>query len=265
MEEKSGFEKLYSIVETLRSDNGCAWDRKQTAKSLLPNLIEEAYELVEAVDEKDDEHIAEELGDLFLLVTMISYIQEQEGSLTLDEVFNTISEKLIRRHPHVFGDRNIDDPDHIIRQWNEIKRNVEGRDNTKYITDSIPAALPPLEKSYKLQKKVSEYGFDWVHIREVIQKLKEEIEELEHEIEKPEGKRDDEKIENELGDILFAAVNIARFLHVDPGMALNSTNKKFVRRFGFIQDRLREQGIPLSAEQMELMDRYWNESKGLFP
>jgi len=262
---KKGFERLYEIIKKLRSETGCAWDRKQTPRSLLPNLIEEAYELVEAVDNGDDPHIKEELGDLFLLVTMISYIKEQENAFHMDDIFDAISEKLIRRHPHVFGENTLDDPDHIIRQWNEIKRDVEGRDKTEYITDSIPSTLPPLERSFKIQKKVSEYGFDWEHVREVIAKLHEEIEELEAEIEKPKDKLNKKKIESELGDILFAAVNIARFLKIDPGIALHSTNTKFIQRFRYIQDQLKKAGVPLSGDQMAMMEKFWNESKEFFP
>ena len=265
MSNKQGFTRLYEIVKTLRSENGCAWDRKQTPRTLLPNLIEEAYELIEAVDEEDDQHILEELGDMYLLVTMISYIKQQEGAFQLDEVFNAISEKLIRRHPHVFGEMELDDPDHIIRQWNEIKRDIEGRDKSDYITDSIPSTLPPLERSVKIQKKVSEYGFDWEHVRDVIEKLHEEIEELKSEIAKNQDDRNEKKIESELGDILFAAVNIGRFLKIDPGIALHSTNTKFIGRFKYIQDKLRKAGIPLSGEQMDLMEKYWIESKELYP
>ncbi len=260
-----GFDKLFEIVKKLRSETGCAWDRKQTPRSLLPNLVEETYELVEAVDNEDDPHVKEELGDLFLLVTMISYIKQQENSFHLDDVFDAISEKLIRRHPHVFGEHTLEDPEHIILQWNEIKRNVEGRDKTAYVTDSIPSTLPPLERSFKIQKKVSEYGFDWAHVRDVIAKLHEEIEELEAEIEKPKDNRNMKKIESELGDILFAAVNIARFLKIDPGIALHSTNTKFIGRFRYIQDKLQAAGVPLSGEQMDKMEQFWEESKEFFP
>jgi len=261
----AGFKKLYDIIVQLRSKNGCAWDREQTSRSLLPNLVEESYELFEAVEDNDDHHIMEELGDLFLLITMISYIKQENSDFTLNDIFSAISEKLIRRHPHVFGKVNMDDPDHIVKQWNQIKRDVEGRDNSDYITDSIPNTLPPLEKSYKIQKKAAEYGFDWINIQDVIKKLEEEISELKQELDMPEESLNKTNIERELGDILFAAVNISRFLNIDPCLALHSTNKKFIRRFSYVQDRLKENKMELSREQMEAMELYWNESKEYYP
>lgn len=263
MDQEHGFKRLLSIVTTLRGENGCAWDKNQTPRSLLPNLIEEAYELMEAVEDEDDEHIKEELGDLFLLVTMISYIKQEKHAFDVNDVFDEISDKLVRRHPHVFGEIDIDDPDHIIRQWNDIKRDVEKRDESGYITDSVPYTIPPLERAYKLQKKVSHYGFDWKNVRQVIDKLQEEIVELEDEIEKKD--RDVHTIENEIGDILFAAINIARFLKIDPSNALNGTNRKFIKRFSYIEDKLKENNVPLSKEQLDIMEKYWNESKQYFP
>ncbi len=267
MEKKSknidaahGFMKLYEIVEKLRGENGCAWDKEQTPHTLLPNLLEEAYELVEAVEDSDEAHIREELGDLFLLVVMISYIKQEEKKFALSDVFTTISEKLIRRHPHVFGDISIDNPDSIIRQWNEIKKNVEGRDNNGYITDSVPKTLPPLEKALKLQKKVANYGFDWNSVHDVIDKLQEEIDELREAMNFSDGNvRSD--IEDELGDILFSAINIGRFLKIDPSLALHGTIKKFIQRFSYIEDKCKEKGIELSKENLKNMETFWNDAK----
>jgi tetrapyrrole methylase family protein/MazG family protein len=254
------FYDLYNIVVRLRSENGCAWDRKQTPETMLPNLIEEAYELVEAVHDKDNEHIKEELGDLFLLVTMIGYMMEQENKFQLTEVFSSICDKLIRRHPHVFGKTDLTDPESIIHQWNKIKKEVEGRDSTEYITDSIPKSLPPLERAYKMQKKAAQQGFDWNEIKDVFGKLREEIDELEAEVEAKEP-ADGKRIEEELGDLLFAVVNISRFAGFDPSVALHKGNEKFIKRFSFIQDRFRELGLELSADNFGKMEEYWNMAK----
>lgn len=255
------FNELYEIVKKLRSDYGCAWDREQTVESLLPHLVEETYELIDAVHKKDFSNVAEELGDLFLLTTMISFIHEEETSYTLHDVFKTINEKLIRRHPHVFGSVQLDDPEHIIKQWNDIKKDIEGRDSSEYVTDSIPKSLPPLERAYRLQRKASQYGFDWSSIEGVIEKTKEELDELQVEMSK---ERPSSKIEEELGDLLFSVANISRFLGIDPAVALHKTNTKFINRFSFVQDKLREQDLTLSKENMETMEQHWIASKEHF-
>ena len=254
------FYDLYNIVVRLRSETGCAWDRKQTPKTMLPNLIEEAYELVEAVQDNDTEHTKEELGDLFLLVTMISYMLEQQNLFQLSDVFASICDKLIRRHPHVFGKTDLTDPESIVHQWNKIKTEVEGRDNTEYITDSIPKSLPPLERAYKIQRKVAQRGFDWNEIKDVFSKLREEIDELEEEIES-DDQVDQTRIEEELGDLLFAVVNLSRFAGFDPSVVLHKGNEKFIKRFSFIQDRFRENRLELSPSHFKKMEEFWNMAK----
>jgi tetrapyrrole methylase family protein / MazG family protein len=255
------FGRLYSIVARLRAPDGCPWDREQTPKSLRGSVVEEAYELVEAIDEADAAHVAEEAGDLFLLATMIPYMHEEAGDFSVADVLSGISDKLVRRHPHVFGDTKAETPDAVLKQWNEIKEKVEGRRKKDSLLDEVSRALPPLERAYKLQKKAAKVGFDWAEASEVWAKAREELEESEAACEASAASGDRDALEEELGDLLFSAVNLARFLKVDPAIALHAANEKFSRRFRHVEKRMAEAGESLSAANMKRMDAFWDQAK----
>lgn len=255
-ELKESFEELYNIIKKLRSPEGCHWDREQTPQSLRSDLIEETYECIEAIDEGDYQHTKEELGDLFLLVTMLAYMHEQEGLFTVSDSLKGISEKLIRRHPHVFGDSNASSTEEILKQWDEIKTNVEGRKAKDSVLDKVSGGLPPLEKAYQLQKKAAKVGFDWQHIDDIWDKVYEEIDEVKH----AENISVDE-LEAEIGDLLFAVVNISRGYKIDPAIALQRTNNKFTRRFHFIEKEMKSEQKDLNPENFKLMDSYWDKAK----
>ena len=254
-----GFERLYKIIKMLRSDNGCPWDREQTPGSIKENIIEEAYECVDAIIENDTVHVCEELGDLYLLATFESIMYEEDGAFTIDDVFNGICEKLIRRHPHVFSDSEIKNSDEVIHQWEEIKNKVEGRIHHESVLDSVAKHFPPLLKAYKLQKKAAKSNFDWKNINDVMDKLDEEIDELNHAI----HANDQQNIEEEIGDILFTVVNIARFLKVDPSTALIKTNNKFSSRFRFIEQQIKKSGELMNETDIEHLEKLWQEAKNI--
>lgn len=255
------FEELYRIVARLRAPDGCPWDREQNPKTLRGGLVEETYELIEAIDEGDADHVREEVGDLFLLATMISYMHEEEGSFSVADSLSGISEKLVRRHPHVFGESDADTSEKVLKQWQEIKEKVEGRRPKDSILDDVSRALPPLERAYKLQKKAAKVGFDWPRVEEVWAKAREELAEAEEACEKAAREGQAEALEGELGDLLFSIVNLSRYLGVDPALALNRTAEKFSRRFRHVERRMAESGKPLATEHFALMDEYWNEAK----
>lgn len=274
------FERLYSIVARLRAPDGCPWDREQTPASLRGSVVEEAYELVEAIDEGEPAHVAEEAGDLFLLATMIPYMYEERGAFSVADALDGISDKLVRRHPHVFGEAVAETPDAVLKQWDDIKENVEGRRRKDSLLDAVSRALPPLERAYKLQKKAAKAGFDWTRVADVWAKAREELEEAEEacrilaETRATAGLASSEAeaeaageaasrvaLERELGDLLFSAVNLSRFLGVDPAIALHAANEKFSRRFRQVEKRMSEAGLGLAAERMAEMDAYWEEAK----
>ncbi len=244
-------------MKRLRAPDGCPWDRKQNPYTIRTNLIEEAYECVSAIEEEDDENLEEELGDLLLVVTMIAYMKEQEGRLQLTRVLKHICSKLIRRHPHVFGDAKKETPDEVIEQWNHIKDHVEGKKPKHSVLERVPRTLPPLERALEIQKKVSKVGFDWDHVSPVWEKLEEEIEELKT----AHDGRDDRRIEQEFGDILFTLVNLGRLMNIDPTLALNGTNQKFINRFQELERRLQDQGRKPENLDLDALDTIWNQIK----
>jgi len=257
------FGRLHSIVARLRGPNGCPWDQEQTPASLRGNIIEEAYELVEAINEGESAHVSEEAGDLYLLATMVAYMNEEEGAFSVADALTAICEKLIRRHPHVFGDADADTAEKVLRQWDEIKVKVEGRRKKDSILDEVSRALPPLERAYKIQRKAAKAGFDWTKPNEVWAKTREELGEAEEACEAAARDGDQGAVEEELGDLLFSAINLARFLKVDPAVALHRTVEKFSRRFRHVERRMAEAGKNLGPEHMASMDSYWNEAKEL--
>jgi tetrapyrrole methylase family protein/MazG family protein len=248
----SAFKALYDIVTRLRGPGGCPWDREQTPASLRGDLIEETYECIEAINEQNPAHIQEELGDLFLLATMLSYMHEEQGVFSAADALQTVSEKLVRRHPHVFGETKVKDSVEVMDNWRKIKVEQEGRKPKDSILDEVSSGLPPLDRAWKLQKKAAKAGFDWPNVEGVIAKVREELDEV--------IAADD--VEEELGDLLFSVVNLCRYLKVEPSVALHRTNGKFINRFKHVEKKMRETGQEMTQENLDIMERYWNEAKG---
>ena len=259
-QNNEAFGRLYDIVVRLRGPGGCPWDQEQTAYSLRSDLIEETYECIEAIDEKDPAHIREELGDIFLLVTMLAYIHEEENAFSLVDVLQTVCEKLVRRHPHVFGEIKVRDSGEVLDNWAKIKVEQEGRKPKDSILDEVGSGFPPLDRAWKLQKKAAKAGFDWPNIEGVTEKIKEELAETMAAVTDG-GESPGEKTEEELGDLLFSVINLCRYLKVDPSVALRRTNSKFIRRFKYMEKKMKETGQEMKPENLGLMDRYWNAAK----
>ena len=251
VQPENAFKTLYDTVVRLRSPGGCPWDREQNPVSLRGDLIEETYECIEAIDEKNPAHIQEELGDLFLLTTMLSYMHEQEGLFSVADVLQTISEKLVRRHPHVFGETKVSSSAEALNNWAKIKVEQEGRKPKDSVLDEVSSGLPPLDRAWKLQKKAAKAGFDWPNVEGVIEKIREELDEV--------IAADD--VEEELGDLLFSVVNLCRYLKVEPSVALHRTNNKFINRFKYVEKKMRETGQDMKQENLAIMDQFWNEAK----
>ncbi|MDR1868788.1 MAG: nucleoside triphosphate pyrophosphohydrolase [Treponema sp.] len=256
MNTAESFKALYDTIVRLRGPGGCPWDREQNPSTLRSALVEETYECIEAIDENDAPHTAEELGDLFLLTTMIAYMHEQEGKFTVADALTKINDKLIRRHPHVFGELKVKDSAEVLDNWAAIKVNQEGRKPKDSILDEVSSGLPPMDRAFKLQKKAAKAGFDWSDMEGVISKINEEIEEVRKAI------AHNEKIEEELGDLLFSVINLCRFLKVEPSVALRRTNSKFVERFKYVEKKMKESGQEMKKETLDIMDKFWNEAKG---
>jgi len=258
-DERKSFKKLYDIVVRLRAPGGCPWDREQTPLSLRSDLVEETYECIEAIGEQDPDHVKEELGDIFLLVTMIAYMHEQEGLFSVADTLEGISEKLIRRHPHVFGAESASaiTSAQVLQNWAKIKVEQEGRKPKDSILDEVNRGLPPLDRAWKLQKKAAKAGFDWPDAAGVVAKIKEELGEVEAAI----ANNAAAALEAELGDLLFSAVNLCRFFDVEPSIALQRTNTKFTDRFKYVEKRMKETGQEMNAQNLAVMDQYWNEAK----
>lgn len=253
----TAFSELLKVIIKLRSPDGCPWDKKQTLKSLIPNLFEETYECIDSIENNDIDNTMEEIGDLYLLVVMLSYILEQTSKFTIKDVLNTITEKLIRRHPHVFSDTQVESVEEVLNLWQDIKVNVEGRSRKDSILDSIPLSLPPLERAYKIQKNVSKVGFDWENSTDVMKKIKEELGELEHELEQD----NKDLAEAEMGDFLFSVINLSRSLGIDPALALHKTNQKFTKRFNYIENETKKQGKDIEDSSLQEMEKLWVAAK----
>jgi tetrapyrrole methylase family protein/MazG family protein len=255
---QDAFLRVYEVMKKLRSPEGCPWDKEQTPASVRGNLVEEAYECVEAINSGDGPHVKEELGDVYLVATFMAYMYEQEGAFTVSDVLDGLADKLIRRHPHVFGTNSgAETPDKVVAQWNDIKVTVEGKKPKDSVIDGVSQALPPLERAYKIQKKASKAGFDWNKAEDVWAKVREETEEAFSAC--AEGNAD--KIEEELGDLFFSLVNLARFLKVDPSLALARALTKFSRRFKEVEKRMKEKGLALGQENFAAMDELWDTVK----
>ncbi len=257
------FAELVELISRLRAPGGCPWDREQTHESLKPMMLEEAYEVVEAIDEGDDEELIGELGDLLLQVVFHSEIATEENRFTVADVIERISAKMIRRHPHVFGEDTAQTAGEVLRNWEAIKEaelDAKGkRSDDGSMLDSVSTKLPAVMEAFQMTTKVSRVDFDWPDVPSVLEKLDEEVEELKQAVgsEQP----NHQEVAGEVGDLLFVAVNVARLLGVDPESALKISNRKFRRRFRYIEDRLREQGRkPADSDHIE-MDALWDEAK----
>jgi XTP/dITP diphosphohydrolase len=249
------FGKLLGIMDDLRAK--CPWDRIQTLESLRHLTLEETYELSDAIMEKDLEGIKKELGDLMLHIVFYSKIASELQAFDIQDVLESITEKLIRRHPHIYGDVQVKDAGEVRDNWEKIKL-TEGRES---VLGGVPHSLPALVKAYRIQEKASGVGFDWDHISQVWEKVVEEINEFKREVERAEEDADKQKLELEFGDLLFALVNYARFIDINPEDALERTNRKFIRRFQHVEQGARKIGKGLHQMSLEEMDVFWNEAK----
>lgn len=252
--EVAAFKRLLTIMDELRTQ--CPWDREQTIESLRHLTIEETYELSDAIIQKDMQEIKMELGDLMLHLVFYAKIASETDDFDLADVINGINEKLIRRHPHIYGDVEVRDAVEVKNNWEKIKMK-EGR---KSALSGVPNSLPAMIKAYRIQEKASGMGFDWEKPHQVWDKVIEEQEELMHEVKNGSSK---ERKEDEFGDLLFALVNYARFIKVNPEDALEKTNRRFIRRFQFLEERSRKDGKRLDEMSLKEMDIYWNEAKAL--
>ena len=249
------FKQLVDIMEKLRSAEGCPWDREQTRESLKPYLLEETYELLEALDAGDPSQIMEELGDLLFQIVFHCQIGRERGEFGMEDVIAKITDKMVGRHPHVFGEARFDTSGAVARQWHERKRE-EGKYRESML-EGVPKALPSLLRAQRLQARAARVGFDWKRVEDVFEKLREELREFDEAVESGERGR----MEDELGDILFSLVNISRFLRINSEEALRKTNEKFMRRFRMIERKAAESGRSLSAMSLDEMDALWDEAK----
>src|SRR3990170_8477623 len=253
--KESSLEKLLSVMDRLRGDNGCPWDREQTVESLTPFITEEAYEVVGAIEEGRAKDIKEELGDLLFQIIFVCRIMKEKGLFDIYSVMEGMAEKMIRRHPHVFGKAKAKTSKDVLNQWAEIKR-LEGKEKSGCLS-GISTAYPALMRAHKVAKKAAKTGFDWKNLEGVMEKLNEELLEFKEAV-KEKNRR---KTEEELGDILFTLVNVGRFVEVNPEEALRKTIGKFVGRFHYVEKKLKENGKELAVASMEEMEELWQEAK----
>lgn len=249
------FTKLRGIIAELRGPNGCPWDKKQTHASLKKYLIEEAYELIEAINEDDIDHMIEELGDVFLQVLLHAQIGEDEGYFSMEDVIEGLSKKMIRRHPHVFGNATAENEEEVLENWQDIKKREKGV-TEESLLDGIGTSLSNLMAAEEIQKRAAKVGFDWKEVGPAWEKVKEELHEFEVEVEK-----NSEEMSKEFGDVLFAFVNVARFYKINPEEALWQTNQKFKRRFAYVEKKVKESGKGFSDYQLDQLDKFWDDAK----
>ena len=252
------FDALVRLIEVLRSEDGCPWDREQTEENLKSYLIEEAYEVIEAIGQGSAERLKEEVGDLFFQLLFLCQICKEKGDFTLDEVLKRVKEKMMRRHPHVFGVEKLSSAREVWRKWESLKREEGGGQQSKSLLDNLSGELPALLKAYIISTRVAKVGFDWEKGADVLSKLDEEVREFKEACQR--GVSD--KMEQEMGDILFVLVNIARHLGVNPEIALQRTNRKFMERFKHIEEKLQAKGKEVTEATLEEMEELWQEAKG---
>ncbi|MGI5885233.1 MAG: nucleoside triphosphate pyrophosphohydrolase [Candidatus Spyradocola sp.] len=254
--ERYDFSHLEEIVRRLRAPGGCPWDREQTHASMKADLIEEAYEVLDAIDGEDPDRLADELGDLLLHVVMHACIGEEHGEFSMQDVLDFICHKMILRHPHVFGEVQVDSSEEVLRNWEEIKKGEKSLHTQTEVMRDVPRTFPALMRAAKVQKKARDVGFDWDDVREALKKVREEADEVEEVLSDPEA------LPGELGDLLFAAVNVCRMKKVPPELALQATTEKFIRRFSHIEEAASTQGRSLRDMTLREMDALWEEAKG---
>jgi tetrapyrrole methylase family protein/MazG family protein len=250
------FDELVAIIRKLRGKKGCPWDRQQDRRSILNYLIEETYELVDAVENQDDAKAREELGDVMMLLVFLARVAQEEKAFTLDQAISTINRKLIRRHPHVFKSTRVTTVQDVADNWDKIKQREKKR---KSVLDGVPRYLPALNRALRMQKRAAQVGFDWEKIDDVFAKVEEELKELKAE----HRARRRKAYEEELGDALFALVNLARFMDVNPEAALRRTLRKFDTRFRYIEKELKKQGLGLNDVGLNEMDALWEKAKSI--
>ncbi|MBT0608502.1 nucleoside triphosphate pyrophosphohydrolase [Aequorivita echinoideorum] len=245
------FDRLLTIMDELREQ--CPWDKKQTMETLRHLTIEETYELGDAILENDLDEVKKELGDVLLHIVFYAKIGSETGDFDIADVCNTISEKLIARHPHIYGDIKVADEKEVKRNWENLKL----KEGKKSVLEGVPNSLPALVKASRIQDKVAGVGFDWEKPEQVFEKVQEELQELQHEI----GESNQQNIESEFGDVLFSMINYARFLNVNPENALERTNKKFIKRFQYLENKAKQMNKSLKDMTLAEMDVFWNEAK----
>jgi len=264
---KADIQKLVDLVARLRGENGCPWDREQTRETLKPMLIEEAYEVLDALDGASPAELKEELGDLLFQVVFHAQIAQEKGEFRLADIIDRLHEKMVRRHPHVFGGADLRTADDVLRNWEDIKAAERGTssasspDSGKSLLDGIPSRLPALHQAYQMTAKASRVGFDWPDLEAILEKLKEEAAETLE----AHAAKDQSRLVDEAGDLLFVAVNVARFLGVDPETALRHSNRKFERRSRYVEAKIKGQGRELKEASLAEMDALWDEAKKLEP
>lgn len=252
-EKMEAFGRLLDVLDTLREK--CPWDKKQTNESLRPNTIEETYELCDALIKEDQLNICKELGDVLLHICFYAKIGSEKGEFDIADVCNKLCDKLIYRHPHVYGDSVANTAKEVIQSWEQLK--LKEKDGNKTVLSGVPESLPSLIKAYRIQDKARNVGFDWEERSQVWEKVKEEISEFQTEIEN----MDQQKATEEFGDVMFSLINAARLYHINPDNALEHTNQKFIRRFGYVEEKTIKQGRSLQDMSLEEMDQLWNEAK----
>jgi MazG family protein len=263
LEKRADIQKLVDLVERLRGENGCPWDKEQTRETLKPMLIEEAFEVLDALDAADPQELKEELGDLLFQVVFHAQIAQERGEFGLADIIDRLHEKMVRRHPHVFGEADLKTAKDVLRNWEDIKAAEKGifssskADSEKSLLDGLPVKLPALYEAYQITAKAARVGFDWSRLEDVLLKLKEEADE----ILEARDQKSREELAEEVGDLLFVGVNVARFLGIDPETALRRSNKKFIRRFRYVESRIKEQGRELKDATLQEMDALWDDAK----
>lgn len=254
------FDRLAAIMDQLRDPGGCPWDREQTLHSLAPYFLEEAYEVVDAISGGDPAKLCEELGDLLLQIVFVARVAREKDWFDIDDVCEKISEKMVRRHPHVFGDREVSGSTEVLQNWEEIKRDERAGTNERSVLDGVPNSLPALLKAYRMTEKAAAVGFDWRKPADVMVKMHEEMAELEEELVKGEASAD-ERVRAEMGDVLFVMANLARHLQVEPETALQGTNAAFMRRFKAMEELAQAKGRDFRDMDLAEQDGLWEEVK----
>lgn len=257
LKDKYNMDDLVAIIKVLRAPGGCPWDREQTHESIKKNFIEETYEVVEAINKQSTDMLREELGDVLLQIVLHSEMESENGNFSFDDVANDIVQKLVVRHPHVFGEVVANNTAEALNSWDAVKLKTKGQKNQTESMLSVPRELPALMRAQKIQHKAAKIGFDWDDVGGAVDKLYEEIDELKTAMEQ--GKRLD--IEDEFGDVLFSCVNIARFIDVDSEEALTASTDKFMSRFSLVEQMASEQGIDMKSSSIEELDRLWDKAK----